>query len=77
MLDWGSLISPKGTPRPVVDRINSEVRKVLVQKDLEERLLQDGLTAGGGTPEQLLDMIRREIEKWRKVIDVAGISKVS
>ena len=73
VLDWGSLISPKGMPRPVIDRINSEVRKVLAQKDLEERLQQDGLSPGGGTPEQLLDMIRGEIEKWRKVIDLAGI----
>jgi tripartite-type tricarboxylate transporter receptor subunit TctC len=36
-------------------------------------LQQDGLAAGGGTPEQLLDMIRREMEQWRKVIDAAGI----
>jgi tripartite-type tricarboxylate transporter receptor subunit TctC len=73
VLDWGALIGPKGMPRAVVDRINSEVRKVLVQKDLEERLLRDGLEAGGGTPEQLLDMIRKEIGKWHKVIEVAGI----
>jgi tripartite-type tricarboxylate transporter receptor subunit TctC len=73
VLDWSSLIAPKGTPRPVVDRINSEVRKVLAQIDFEIRLQQDGLAAGGGTPEQLLDMIRREMEQWRKVIAAAGI----
>jgi tripartite-type tricarboxylate transporter receptor subunit TctC len=73
VLDWSSLIAPKGTPRPVVDRINSEVRKVLVQIDFETRLQQDGLAAGGGTPEQLLEMIRREMEQWRKVIAAAGI----
>ena len=70
---WFGLAVPKGTPRPVVDRINGEVRKVLVQIDFETRLQQDGLAAGGGTPEQLLDMIRREMEQWRKVIDAAGI----
>jgi tripartite-type tricarboxylate transporter receptor subunit TctC len=73
VLDWSSLVAPKGTPRPVVDRLNGEVRKVLAQIDFETRLQQDGLAAGGGTPEQLLDMIRREIEQWRKVIDAAGI----
>lgn len=73
VLDWSSLIAPKGTPRPVVERINGEVRKVLAQKDFEARLQQDGLSPGGGTPEQLLDMIRREVEQWRKVIDAAGI----
>ena len=73
VLDWNALIAPKGTPRAVVDRVNGEVRKVLAQKDLEERFQQDGLAAGGGTPEQLLDMIRKEMEMWRKVIAVAGI----
>jgi tripartite-type tricarboxylate transporter receptor subunit TctC len=73
VIDWGAFISPRGTPRASVDRINAEVRKVLAQKDLEERLQQDGLSAGGGTPEQLLDMIRREMEMWRKVIAAAGI----
>ena len=72
-LDWVSLIAPKGTPRAVVDRINGEVRKMLAQKDIEDRLQQDGLSAGGGTPEQLLDMIRKEMEMWRKVIVTAGI----
>jgi tripartite-type tricarboxylate transporter receptor subunit TctC len=76
VLDWSSLVAPKGTPRPVVERINGEARKVLAQKDFEARLQQDGLSPGGGTPEQLLDMIRREMEQWRKVIDAAGI-KVS
>ena len=73
VLDWSALIAPKGTPRAVVDRINGEVRKVLAQKDLEDRFQQEGLSAGGGSPEQLLDMIRREMETWRKVIAAAGI----
>lgn len=73
VLDWSSLIGPKGTPRAVVDRINGEVSKALAQKDIKERLQQDGLVPGGGTPEQLLDMIRREMDMWRKVIAEAGI----
>jgi tripartite-type tricarboxylate transporter receptor subunit TctC len=73
VLDWNALIAPKNTPRAVVDRINGEIRKVLAQKDLEDRFLQDGLSAGGGTPEQLLDLIRKEMEMWRQVIAAAGI----
>jgi tripartite-type tricarboxylate transporter receptor subunit TctC len=73
VLDWNALIGPKGLPPAIVERVNSEVRKIVMQKDFEERLLQDGLSGGGGTPEQLLDMIRREMEMWRKVIADAGI----
>jgi tripartite-type tricarboxylate transporter receptor subunit TctC len=73
VLDWSALIAPKGTPQAIVDRINGEVRKVLAQKEFEDRLAQDGLSAGGGTPADLLNMIRKEIDMWRKLITAAGI----
>jgi tripartite-type tricarboxylate transporter receptor subunit TctC len=73
VLDWDALIGPKALSRQIVDRVNSEVKKVLAQKDVENRFLHEGLSAGGGTPEQLLDMIRKEMEMWRKVIAEAGI----
>jgi len=73
VLDWDALIGPKGIPPEVVARINVEVKKIITQKDVEERLLQDGLSGGGGTPAQLLEMIRTEMEMWRKVIADAGI----
>jgi tripartite-type tricarboxylate transporter receptor subunit TctC len=70
---WQALIAPKALPRPVIDRINADVTKVLATKDMEERLRQEGLTVGGGTPQQLLDLIRREIDVWHKVVVRAGI----
>ena len=73
VLDWNALIGPKGVPPEIVARINAEVKKIVTQKDVEERLLQDGLSGGGGTSAQLLDMIRKEMEMWRKVIADAGI----
>ena len=73
VLDWSSLLAPRGTPPTVVDRLNGDVRKVLAQKEVIERLLQNGLAPGGGAPDQLMDMIRREMEMWRKVVAAAGI----
>lgn len=73
VLDWSSLLAPKGTPPTVVDRLNGDVRKVLAQKEVIERLQQNGLAPGGGAPDQLMDMIRREMEMWRKVVAAAGI----
>lgn len=49
------------------------MRKVLAQKEMIERLQQNGLAPGGGAPDQLMDMIRREMEMWRKVVAAAGI----
>jgi tripartite-type tricarboxylate transporter receptor subunit TctC len=71
--NWHGLIGPKGLPRPVVERLNGEMTKILQKKDMEGRLQFDGLSPVGGTPEQLFEQIRKEIEQWRQVVARAGI----
>ena len=71
--NWHALIGPKGLPRAVVERLNSEVNKIIRGKDMEERLRGDGVSAAGGTPEALHELIRRELTMWREVVQVAGI----
>ncbi len=70
---WHGLIGPKNLPRPVVDRLNSELNKILQNKDMQEKLSGDGVTAAGGTPEQFGATIKRDIETWRKVVQKAGV----
>ena len=64
---------PGKAPRAVVERLNSEVNKIIRGKDMEERLRGDGVSAAGGTPEALHELIRRELTMWREVVRVAGI----
>jgi len=71
--NWLALIGPKGLPRAIVDRLNGEAAKILNQKEFEDRLQAAGVSAAGGTPEQLYEQVRREIEQWRKVVERAGI----
>jgi len=71
--NWHALIGPKGLPRAVVDRLNAETAKILKVKDMEERMQTDGIAPAGGTPEQLHEHIRKEIEQWRGVVQRAGI----
>jgi len=71
--NWHGLIGPKGLPPPVVERLNGEMTKIIRGKDMEARLQSDGLSAAGGTPEQLYEQIRKEIEQWRQVVLRAGI----
>jgi tripartite-type tricarboxylate transporter receptor subunit TctC len=73
VLDWSSLLAPRGTPPAVIDRLNGDVRKVLARQEVIERLQQNGLAPGGGAPAELMEMIRREMEMWRKVVAAAGI----
>jgi tripartite-type tricarboxylate transporter receptor subunit TctC len=70
---WYGLGGPKGLPRAIVDRINGEVTTALKAREVEEQLQNDGLSPAGGTPEQFLARIKREIELWRKVVKDAGV----
>ena len=70
---WHGLIGPKGLPKTVVDRINAEATKALKLKETAEQLQNDGVAPAGGTPEQFLAQIRKEIGVWRKVATDAGV----
>ena len=70
---WHGLIGPKGLPKAIVDRLNGEVNKALKLKETDEQLQNDGVSAGGGTPEQFGATIKREIGVWKKVAADAGV----
>lgn len=67
------LIAPKGLPKPIVDRINTETNRILKSKDLLDRLADDGVTAVGGTPEMFMALIKKNIETWGRVVRKTGI----
>jgi tripartite-type tricarboxylate transporter receptor subunit TctC len=71
--NWHALIGPKGLPRAVVERLNGEMNRILKQPEMEERLQASGVSAVGGTPEQLYDQVRVELEQWRGVVERAGV----
>ena len=70
---WHGLIGPKNLPRPIVDRLNGDLNKILQNKDMQDKLAGDGVTAAGGTPEQFGATIKRDIDTWRKVVQKAGV----
>lgn len=67
------LIGPRGLPRPVVERLNGEISKLLQLKETAEQLQADGVAPAGGTPEEFPAAITREIEVWRRVVAQAGV----
>ncbi|MGZ8157143.1 MAG: tripartite tricarboxylate transporter substrate binding protein [Burkholderiales bacterium] len=70
---WHGLVGPKNLPRPIVDRLNAELNKILKNKDMQEKLAGDGVSAAGGTPEQFGTLIKKDIDMWRKVVQKAGV----
>ena len=70
---WHGLIAPKNLPRPILDRVNGELNKILKNKEMQDRLAGDGVSAAGGTPEQFGAIIKKDIDTWRRVVQKAGV----
>jgi len=64
-----------GTPRPVVDRLNAEVRKALANPETRQRFIDFGGEPAASSPEEMKAFIAREIAKWREVIALRHIEK--
>jgi tripartite-type tricarboxylate transporter receptor subunit TctC len=70
---WFGAMAPRGTPQPIIDRINGALNKALEQPDMKKNLEQQGMVPSGGTPAQFNDRIRKEYERWLKVVAAANI----
>ncbi|ASC64432.1 hypothetical protein B9P52_09010 [Achromobacter denitrificans] len=70
---WHGVLAPRGTPEPVVQTLREAIIKVLADPVLKARLEQDGIETVGSTPKDFNLALQAEIEKWRKVVDDAGI----
>ena len=71
-LAWNGVLVPAGTPRAVVDRINSALNAALNDPSVKERLKSAGLEPIGGTPEQFTKLIHDESVKWAPIIKRSG-----
>ncbi len=71
--NWYAMFFPKGTPRPIVDRLNGEIRKALDTPEIKAFYPREALDPVASSPEELSALLKREIEKYAKVIRLAGI----
>jgi tripartite-type tricarboxylate transporter receptor subunit TctC len=53
--------------------MSGELNKIVRNKDMQDKLAGDGVSAAGGTPEQFAALIKRDIDVWRKVVQKAGV----
>lgn len=70
---WFGLFAPAGTPRDAIGAINTAANRVLELGETREKFGVQGMTPGGGTPEELGTFLRSEIARWGKVVRDAGI----
>ncbi len=75
VVSWNALFAPAGTPPEIVKTLNAALRDILSDADVKQRLLELGIEAKAGTPQELSARLKSDIDKWQKVIDKAGIQK--
>jgi tripartite-type tricarboxylate transporter receptor subunit TctC len=67
VVDWKAVAGPKGMPPDVVAFLNKELNEVLRMKAVTEKFEAEGTTAVGGTPEQMMETVRSDVERWKRV----------
>jgi tripartite-type tricarboxylate transporter receptor subunit TctC len=72
---WNALVAPARTPAAAVERLNREANAVLETPEMRRRLLEVGVEARGGTPEELRGLLASEVGRWRGVIEKARIER--
>jgi len=75
VVSWNALFAPAGTPPEIVNALNAALREILADRDVKKRLIELGIEARAGTPQQILDRLTSDIDKWRVVIEKAGIER--
>ena len=70
---WYGVTAPAGTPKPIVEKLNAALARILELPEIRESFAKQGADAAGGTPEQYDAFIRAEFARWREVVKQAGI----
>jgi len=70
---WLGLMAPTGTPKEIVDKLNTEINKVIARPDVKEAWAKQGAVPMVMTPAEFDKYLRADIEKWAKVVKAAGL----
>jgi len=72
---WFGMAAPAGTPKPIVERLNAEVRKAVEAPEVKARLSAMGGEIAAGTSDAMRERVARELATWTKTVEEAGIEK--
>ena len=74
---WFGLLGPAAMPKPIVEKLNAEIRKAIADPEFHKRYVEMGVEPAISSPTELREMIRSELKRWGKVIKDAGIAPES
>jgi tripartite-type tricarboxylate transporter receptor subunit TctC len=69
------LVAPAGTPRPIIDKLNTELRATLASDEVKRQLAADGTEITPGTPEDYAGFIDRDEKKWSELVKASGVEQ--
>jgi tripartite-type tricarboxylate transporter receptor subunit TctC len=70
---WQCLVVPKGTPKPIIDKLQAAIAAVVADKEMKERFAKQGVDLQSSTPKELHDLMVREEKRWSTLIREKGI----
>jgi len=70
---WIGVHAPAGTPKPIIDRLNTEIHKTMTTDDMKKRFADFGAVGAPTTPDGFNTIVKNEIAKWTKVVKTANI----
>ena len=73
VVSWQAIFVPAGTPTPIVDRLHNEIRKILAEPEMQEKLKGFGMEPADMTTAQIAAFQKFEVDKWAQVIKAANI----
>jgi tripartite-type tricarboxylate transporter receptor subunit TctC len=71
--NWTALFAPKGTPQPVIDKLNAEVVKILNMPDIKERFAGGGVDTIPSSAAELDARVKRELAGFRVIVEKANV----
>jgi len=72
-ISWQAVLAPAKTPRPVVERVSSELVRIIKTADVRGKMLGQYFSAAGTAPEALAGLMKTERDRWTQVIKAAGV----
>lgn len=72
---WFGMAAPAGTPKPIIDRLYTEIAKIIKSPEMVQRVNQLGYDVEGTTPEQHAAKIKEDLAKWAAIIKATGLPK--
>jgi tripartite-type tricarboxylate transporter receptor subunit TctC len=69
---WLGIVAPAGTPKPIVERLNAEIRKAIQRDDVKAAWAKQGAVPMSMSPSEFEAYLRKDIEKWAEVVKVSG-----